>query len=244
MFQLSDRQIAILKAVVEEYIETAIPVGSEPLERKYNLGVSPATIRNEMSLLGQHGYLKQPHTSAGRIPTALTLRLYVNQLMQESQLSVTEEVTTRERMWDHRQDISELMRESVRALATQLQTISLITLSEGKTYSSGYSYLLSMPEFYDIDVTRQVLSLVDENVGALQQLFAQTQSGQPVRLIFGEELNYPFLEPVGMVFADFYLGPNTKGTIGIIGPSRIDFSHVIPRVRYYAQLLEDLGRDW
>ena len=85
---LTDRQKALLKAIIEEYIEDAEPVGSEVIERKYNLGVSPATIRNEMVVLTKEGYLKQPHTSAGRIPTSMGFRLFIQELMKEKQLPV------------------------------------------------------------------------------------------------------------------------------------------------------------
>ena len=79
---LSARQIKILKHIIDEYIETAEPVGSLALEKKYNLGVSPATIRNEMAYLVDLGYLKQPHTSAGRIPSSSAIKLYINEMMR------------------------------------------------------------------------------------------------------------------------------------------------------------------
>src|SRR5512138_2781944 len=103
MVELTDRQIKILKVIIEEYMNTAEAVGSDTLDKKYNLGVSPATIRNEMVRLGDLGYLKQPHTSAGRIPTPLALKLYVTELMSPQELPVTEEVAVKERIWDHRQ---------------------------------------------------------------------------------------------------------------------------------------------
>jgi len=87
---LTPRQNQILKSVVDEYITTADPVSSEQLEKKYNLGVSPATIRNEMVDLTQMGFLRQPHTSAGRIPTPLALRFYIDHLMQEKKLSLAD----------------------------------------------------------------------------------------------------------------------------------------------------------
>ena len=82
MVELTERQIQILKAIIEEYIETAEPVGSQTLDKKYNLGISPATIRNEMVHLTENQFLKQPHTSAGRIPTAAGMKFYVKQLMK------------------------------------------------------------------------------------------------------------------------------------------------------------------
>src|SRR5438477_10249314 len=103
MHDLTQRQISILKSLIEEYIETAEAVGSETLEKKHNLSASPATIRNEMVRLTELGYLKKPHISAGRIPTPKGMKFYVNQLMKEKELTVAEEVAMKEKMWDHRE---------------------------------------------------------------------------------------------------------------------------------------------
>src|SRR5258708_5482937 len=102
MNELTQRQIEILKSLIEEYIETADPVGSETLEKKHNLTASPATIRNEMVRLTNLGYLKKAHISSGRIPTPQALKFYVNQLMKEKELSVTEEVGVKKKVWDLR----------------------------------------------------------------------------------------------------------------------------------------------
>ena len=77
MLTLNDRKIKILKAIITDYIATAEPVGSRTIARKYDLGISPATIRNEMSDLEEMGFIEQPHTSAGRIPSQKGYRLYV-----------------------------------------------------------------------------------------------------------------------------------------------------------------------
>jgi heat-inducible transcriptional repressor len=88
--ELTERKKKILKAVVDSYIETAEPVGSKALAENAGLGVSPATIRNEMADLEALGYLEQPHTSAGRIPSAKGYRLYVNELMMQHKLTMEE----------------------------------------------------------------------------------------------------------------------------------------------------------
>ena len=113
MNALTSRQTQILKALIDEYIETAEPVGSGPLEKKYNLGVSPATIRNEMANLTRLGFLKQPHTSAGRIPTSGAMKFYVDQLMEEKQMSLAEEVKAKEEVWDERADFNKFLNESL-----------------------------------------------------------------------------------------------------------------------------------
>lgn len=87
---LDDRKKSILRAIVDNYISTAEPVGSRTIEKKYNLGLSSATIRNEMSDLEELGYLKQPHTSAGRVPSVSAYRLYVDELMTQYSLTLEE----------------------------------------------------------------------------------------------------------------------------------------------------------
>ncbi|HOV69216.1 MAG TPA: HrcA family transcriptional regulator, partial [Clostridia bacterium] len=78
---LSERKLKVLRAIVDDYISTAMPVGSKTVAMRYGSGISSATIRNEMSILEEMGYLEQPHTSAGRIPSDLAYRLYVDKLM-------------------------------------------------------------------------------------------------------------------------------------------------------------------
>ena len=87
---LNERKIKILQAIINDYIETAEPVGSRTIAKKYNLGISSATIRNEMSDLEEMGLILQPHASAGRIPSDMGYRLYVDHLMQKHELGEKE----------------------------------------------------------------------------------------------------------------------------------------------------------
>jgi len=237
---ITERQISILKAIVEEYIETAVPVSSEVIEKKYRLGVSPATIRNEMVKLTKVGYLRQPHTSAGRIPTKEAFKFYVSRLMQEKELSVAEEVAAKERVWDSRFDFDCLMHEVVKALAQQSKTLALAEVEEGEIYHAGYANILELPEFYDIDVTRTILSLLDETE-EVKKLFSRCFGEEEVHLLLGDELGYDFLESCGMVFTNFDAGPKKRGSVGVIGPNRLDYSRIIPLVRYFGDLVEELA---
>jgi len=99
MADLTERQIAILKALIDEYIEAAQPISSDTLERKYNLNVSPATIRNEMVQLSKEGYLKKTHASSGRAPTSMGLKFYVRNLLKPKEISVADEVAVKEKIW-------------------------------------------------------------------------------------------------------------------------------------------------
>ncbi|MBI4032913.1 MAG: hypothetical protein HY377_00090 [Candidatus Blackburnbacteria bacterium] len=243
MDDLTPRQIQILKSIVEEYTQTAEAVGSDVLEKKYSLGVSPATIRNEMAALTAGGYLKQPHTSAGRIPTPKAIKLYVDQLMDEKKLSVTEEVAAKERVLSARDDFDKMMHEATRALAQATHSLAAAALESGDTWHAGYSNILDTPEFYNIDVTSHVLSLLEE-AKRLQEVFCQNAHwDEPFEILFGEELGWPHFEPVGMVTSHF-TSPYGRGTLGVIGPVRFNYSAIIPTVRYFGDLISEASAKW
>lgn len=240
---LSKRQADILKAIIEEYIESGQPVGSETLDKKYNLGISPATIRNEMVRLAKVGFLIQPHTSAGRIPSSYALRFYIQNLMEEKKLSVTEEVAAKEKVWDFRNEVDRLLKEATRALAEKTSMLSVATTDQGKVFHSGYANILEIPEFFDIDVTRTVLTLIDE-IQELKNIFSQASEEEPIHILLGEELDNPFLKPVGFVFTDIKTGDKLIGRIGVVGPCRLNFSQAIPFVRYFGELIEEVAKEW
>ena len=241
---LTNRQTQILKAIIEEYISTAEPVASEQLEKKYSLGISPATIRNEMTVLTGEGLLKQPHTSAGRVPTPMALHFYIENLMQEKQLSVADEVSAKEKVWDSRFDFDRLMRHASLALAQQTKNLSLAATNEGDVYYAGTSYILDMPEFYDIDVTRTVLSLLDQQSRLSQLFFERAYGADPVHIIFGADLGWPFFDPVGMAFIHFNAGGNRLGSLAVVGPCRMDYPRIIPTLRYFSDLITGLNSNW
>ena len=98
LMDLSERKLQILQAIITDYVQNAEPVGSRSIAKKYGLGVSPATIRNEMADLEEMGYLTHPHTSAGRVPSDKAYRLYVDDLMQKRSLTVQEKRIINERL--------------------------------------------------------------------------------------------------------------------------------------------------
>jgi len=173
---LTARQTQILKAIIDDYIETAVPVGSQALEKKYDLGVSPATVRNEMVALTKSGYLKQPHTSAGRIPTPKAMKFYIDQLMEEKQMSLTDEVKAKEEVWDARGDVNSLLREAVHALASQTGSLAIAATDNGRVWHSGYSHVFSHPEFADLDVCSNLFNLLEE-VSMIDELFFKKMQG-------------------------------------------------------------------
>jgi len=238
MSDLSPRQTNILKAVIDEYIETAEPVGSIPLEKKYDMGVSPATIRNEMASLVTIGYLRQPHTSAGRVPTPKAMKFYINQLMEEKDVSLTEEVRAKEQFKDG-SSFAKAIDYATEALARQTGCLAIAILEGERPWSHGYANIFNSPEFYDYQVSQSLLSLLDEG-SLLRELFFERLTGaSPIEVLFGEELNWDYFEPVGVVATRFRLG-GRHGAIGVFGPYRLNYGSVIPMVRYFGGLLRDL----
>lgn len=237
---LTDRQIQILKAIVEEYSQTAQPVGSETLDRKYGLGVSPATIRHEMIHLSAAGYLSQPHTSSGRTPTPQAIKFYIHQLMRERDISVAEEVAVKEQMWDYRQEVEALLRQATKVLSEKTGMLSVAALDNRRVYHSGYAHILDMPEFFDIDVTKTVLNLIDDPED-LWSLWQQSWGEEPIKITIGEDWGINALAPVGMVCSHFHAA-NQQGTVGVIGPSRLNYAYVVPIVRYVASLIDQMSQ--
>ena len=236
---LTDRQKNLLRAVIEKYIETAEPIGSETIEKESKLGVSPATIRNEMVKLTSLGYLRQPHTSAGRIPTSVGMKFYVDQLMEEKSLSLKDEVAIKEELGEKKERFDKLLRHTARVLADQTHSMALATDEDNDIYAAGMANILDMPEFYDIDITKTVLSMLDK-AEMLSAIFGQLSTEEQIKILFGEELGVPYLEPCGFVISRYQM-PSHRGVLAVVGPSRLNYQVIIPTMRYFSQLLSSLG---
>ncbi len=240
MYDLTTRQIDILKNIVKEYIDSADAVGSETLEKKYDLGVSPATIRNEMAEMVKLGYLSKLHASAGRIPTGKAIKLYINELMKEKELSVAEEVEAKEKIWDVRARRDTFLRQATKTLAQKTGALAVALTDVGDIYYSGYSNILDMPEFYDIDIAKNLLNILD-NTSYFDLILTRLEDECSVFLEddFGEEL----LRPYGFIFSRFETRGKHLGSIGVVGPARMQYELVIPIVRYFGHLVHDIA-DW
>ena len=126
MGDLTDRRQAVLGLVVRQYIATATPVGSRTIVEQYGLGISSATIRNEMAYLEEQGYLTHPHTSAGRVPTEKGYRYFVERLMGEAELPLAEQRTIRHQFHQARLDLEQWMRLAAAVLARTAHSTSLV----------------------------------------------------------------------------------------------------------------------
>lgn len=244
MQDLTDRQKDLLKAIVELYAKNGEPIGSENIDKEYNLGISPATIRAEMVKLTEMGYLKQPHTSAGRSPTSMGFRIYIAELMKEKELPVSAEVSIKENLWQQRYEESRLLKEAVKNLASRCRMIAMVVNDKGDIFYAGAANILDFPEFYDIDVARFVLSLFDE-FPALNQIIGSAKGTDPLHILFGEDLGFEHLTTTGFVFCK-YANKDTEngGIVGIVGPARMNFPIVLPYVKYMSSLITQALRSY
>ena len=127
MLELTERQKSLLLLIIRDYIDNAQPVGSKGLVENYHLELSPATVRNEMSALTEMGYLRQPHTSAGRVPSEEGYRYFVSQMVPNAQLPATVQNTISHQFQQSRADIDQWMTLAASILAYQSQGASVIT---------------------------------------------------------------------------------------------------------------------
>ncbi len=242
MADLTPRQIAILKNIVEEFIATARPVGSQTLEKRLSLGVCPATIRNEMVRLTEMGYLYKAHASSGRLPTTMGLKFYVHQLMEPAKLSVAEEIGIKNALWEQRQRPESLLRQAARELARRSRQLALTISDQGDFYLAGAANLLEEPEFFDIDVTKSVLTLIDQAdfwQHLLETAFQLEEDN--FSLLLGAELGEGELESCGLVYHRYQLA-NRRGLVATLGPARLKYQQIIPLVNYFAKILAEIGR--
>lgn len=154
---LNDRKKKILQLIIEDYISTAEPVGSRTIARKYDLGISPATIRNEMSDLELLGYLEQPHTSAGRIPSAQAYRFYVDSLIEPGSLTDNDMALINSWYKERRRSIDDIFQSTAKILSRMTQNVSMVLAN--KDAGAVFRYIKFLP----LDTSHAILCIVTDD---------------------------------------------------------------------------------
>jgi heat-inducible transcriptional repressor len=179
---LTDRQRSVLRAVVEDYVLTAIPVGSKALVNRYGLGVSPATVRSAMAELESLGLLTHPHTSAGRVPSDLGYRLYVEALMREAELDPTDRLMIRHQFSQVQLTSNDWLRLAASILAGSTRAASVVTPARSRRARFGHVQLVALADGSRL----LVLVLSDGNVtqqrldrGSLERELPDSTLDQP-----------------------------------------------------------------
>ena len=230
--EITERQKKILAQIIEEYAETASPVGSMMMAKLF--GVSPATIRAEMARLEALGLIAQPHTSAGRVPTDAGYRFYVNHLdndetgLDRSTHAIEVRVTSQSRA-------DAAIRGAVDALVELTGNLGLATI-DGQLYLSGLTRLFTQPEFGDTGRVQAVARLLDN----LEPWLREAAPGEPLNIFIGHENPIGGNSEVSLIISRFKSPFSDKSYIGVLGPTRQNYARVTALVRRAGQMLEEI----
>jgi heat-inducible transcriptional repressor len=240
---MSSRRLEILRAIVDEYVATQEPVGSKAIAERHGLGISPATIRNEMAVLEDEGLITQPHTSAGRIPTDLGYRVFVDKLATVKPMSPAERRAI-ETFLDEANNLEQLMRRSAKLLADITKQVAVITYpiigentGSEKMAISGTANLARSGE--DLGSTLSpILEALEEQV-VLMRLLDEANSTVHVRI--GREQIETNLQTTSLVSVGYGANSAQLGAVGVLGPTRMDYAGSIAAVdavaRYVGRFL-------
>ena len=253
--EITGRQKAILCQIIEEYAETAAPVGSMTMAKLF--GVSPATIRAEMAKLEILGLIAQPHTSAGRVPTDAGYRYYVNHLEEDDDsfgynsvrhsVPRIEEVSQGddgqysravhviERRIASQTQADSAIRRAVDSLVELTGNLGLATIG-GQLYLSGISRLFTQPEFVDTRRVQSVAKLLDN----LEPWLMEAAPGEPLNIFIGHENPIGKNSEVSLIISKFRSPFSDNSYIGVLGPTRQNYARVMSLVKCAGNILEDI----
>ena len=337
--ELDERKVKILNAIIKNYLETGEPVGSRTISKYSDLNLSSATIRNEMSDLEELGYIVQPHTSAGRIPSDKGYRFYVNNLIAEKDKEVT---TMQEWMIEKTEKMENMLKNVAKMLATNTQYATLVsapsvvsnklkfvqlsavdehqvlsvvvmdgnivknkiiqvekpldnetmlklnmllntnlngltvdqinlavisrlkeqagihdeiisqvldtvaeTITEDEdlqVYTSGATNIFKYPELSDSKRASELLTTFEEKQ-SLVELLSESGDENGIQVYIGEETPIATMKDCSVVTATYELGDGVKGTIGIVGPKRMDYENVVDNIKSLKGQLDKLLRN-
>lgn len=333
---MDERKKRILQAIIDDYIDTAEPIGSRTIARKYELGLSSATIRNEMADLEDMGYLAQPHTSAGRVPSDKGYRLYVDELMRVRDLQKEESERMRTEMETQINELNQLLKQASAVLsrytrytsmavtpqlkASTIKSIQVVPIETGKAmvivvtnagiirntlvkiadiiqpdmlvvisnelndklagltveqvcsgktielenhtgmpldvlmpvingvadcvakidspevYVEGTTNIFNYPEFRDVSKAREFMNVLDEKSSLFKIMTSRTEPGE-ITVRIGSENDMSVIKDCTLITANYNLPDNFKGSIGIIGPTRMEYPRVISLLKYVKKLM-------
>lgn len=222
----SDRNEGILLDIVEEYIKTAQPVSSGRLLKRYKYDVSSATLRNVMAELEEAGFLHQPHTSAGRVPTHKAYRYFVDKVAlgarKAPRAEKQEDALLREIHTEFNRAVKRSPDEAAHMLSHRLAEMTNAMafagfLSINRFYKEGLKFLLEEPEFLDPENIRNLVEYAESLEGRIEKIYSAIQDD--VRIYIGERESEPF----GLMAFDAEFPNHEKAVFGIVGPMRMPY---------------------
>ncbi len=232
---MEERLQKILSFIIEEYTASAVPVGSKVLSEKYIKDLSPATIRNDMAELEKDGYLYQPHTSAGRIPTDKGYRYFVSEIMPAQELSLSEQKKMQAELLKLKAQNIRLSRSTAKLLSSLSGSLA-VTGIEKEFYDFGIKELLDNPEFREIDEfckVAEALDYIDENIDTLLQKIKVGET----KIFIGKENPIKGISNCSMIVSPYETISGEKGLLAIIGPKRMKYAKNKSLMEYMKKIL-------
>lgn len=234
---MDPRQSKLLVAIIDQFIQTASPVGSKQLlSHSSEFSISGATIRNEMRMLGEEGYLDQPHISAGRIPTAKGYRIYVKEYIDPSaqEKAVRKKFMTLKEQYFRRKD-QERAYEAVGLLSQMIPNVAFATVPHKPgVYFLGLANALRQIEFQQNPMLASAVAEVLEK--RITDVLGKIEIDDKIRYYIGEEHLLPQFQSCAMMITGYSLRGNT-GVIGILGHMRMDYAYNTVALELVADLL-------
>ena len=239
--KLTDRQGKILNWIVRDYIDTAQPIGSEHLDKKHKTGLSPATLRNEMQKLTDKGFLSQPHTSAGRIPTDKGYRFFVNNLINQKEkenVNIEDGFDKLTTSWFEKEigDTFKFVQSITKHIAQSSGALTLNYLEkENVFWKEGWEEVLEEPEFEERDCLlnfTDFLRRFEENIDEIK-------NGEDINVYIGKENLLPKSKDFSVISSHYHLPSGEQGIISLLGPKRMEYDRNINLINSLIKLLEE-----
>lgn len=233
--ELTERQKTILDALIREHVATAEPVASAELVKRYRMAYSPATVRNELLCLDEAGYLAQPHTSAGRMPTDKGYRYFITHLLESHGITEGEElklVTLRGVA-----DPIEFTRRTSRIMARLTRNLALTGFpGQNLFYKSGLRDVMQEPEFRDLAAVQEFSALVDHIEEEVMRFFDPEDFVEPKTFI-GVENPIRQARHYGMIASSYETPFQKENLIILLGPKRMDYGHNLALLNHFREML-------
>ncbi len=219
---LTQRQKEIFNKIVEEYIDSAQPVSSKLLERKFNFGICPATIRIEMQKLTDDGLVFQPHTSAGRVPTDEGYRFFVNDLLKGDFSKENAHLRTKDWIAEESNDTIKLLQSITKNLALLSSNLALgYLLNEKILWKDGWEEILLEPEFKETKLIVNFADLLKNFEDCLDEF--EINSG--IKIYIGKENPFSKTKEFSIILSRYHFPPaDDEGILAILGPKRMCYS--------------------
>jgi len=234
---ITERQKIILETVIREYVTSASPVSSQFLEERYDFGICPATIRSEMQKLAQEGFLCQPHTSAGRIPTDKGYRFFVNKILENEKIKTKKTSKVEEVLEQEKEDTFKLIFHLSRFLAKNSSSLAIVHLFQRElSWKEGWEEILKEPEFEEKDFVSGFSKLLENFEGDSKRI----NSGSKITIYIGEENPFTRADGFSIISSRCLFPDNEEGTISLLGPKRMAYKENINLINSVVKLLEEL----